>query len=195
MGNFFNFSVRSGPRKQLVERTDVFLTILKMACDNATKNLSKTWQKGATVWWFINVPDNGMATIDTFGSDYDTVLHVYTDFENGFGNFTLVAANDDSGGTLQSSVTFPVNAFQFYEIRVGGFFDSMGNIDLTGIFVPDGGVLLGDVNLDGVVSLLDVAPFVNRVTSGTFQAEADINGDGVVSLLDVAPFVDLLTGG
>lgn len=54
------------------------------------------------------------------------------------------------------------------------------------------GVLLGDVNLDGEVNLLDVQPFVNRVTTGTFQAEADINQDGVVDLLDIQPFVELL---
>ena len=59
---------------------------------------------------------------------------------------------------------------------------------------PSKEVLLGDVNLDGIVDLLDVAPFVERITTGTFQAEADINMDGSVDLLDVAPFVDLLTG-
>ncbi|MEM9410209.1 MAG: dockerin type I repeat-containing protein [Planctomycetota bacterium] len=56
-------------------------------------------------------------------------------------------------------------------------------------------LILGDVNLDGEVDLLDVAPFVELLTNGGFQAEADINQDGVVNLLDVAPFVDLLTGG
>ena len=56
-------------------------------------------------------------------------------------------------------------------------------------------VLLGDVNRDGVVNLLDVGPFVDLLTSGMFQIEADINGDGIVNLLDVGPFVDLLTGG
>lgn len=60
---------------------------------------------------------------------------------------------------------------------------------------PGGGVLVGDVNLDGVVSLLDVAPFVNRLSTGTYQAEADINEDGFVNLLDVNPFVALLSGG
>ena len=59
----------------------------------------------------------------------------------------------------------------------------------------DGGFLLGDVNLDGNVSLLDIGPFVERVVSGEFQAEADTNQDGVVDLLDIAPFVDILTGG
>ncbi len=56
-------------------------------------------------------------------------------------------------------------------------------------------VLLGDVNCDGIVDLLDVSPFVDLVINGGFSAKADINGDGVVSLLDVAPFVAILTGG
>ena len=54
---------------------------------------------------------------------------------------------------------------------------------------------LGDVNNDGVVSLLDVNPFVSLLTGGGFQCEADVNEDGVVSLLDVNPFVVILTGG
>ena len=53
--------------------------------------------------------------------------------------------------------------------------------------------LLGDVNLDGVVNLLDVAPFVALLSDGIFQAEGDINGDGLVNLLDVTLFVDLLS--
>ena len=59
--------------------------------------------------------------------------------------------------------------------------------------VDAGIVLIGDVNLDGVVNLLDVGPFVALLTSGTFQAEADINEDGEVNLLDVGPFVQLLS--
>ena len=57
-----------------------------------------------------------------------------------------------------------------------------------------GGVLLGDVNCDGVVDLLDVSPFVDLITSGEFSSKGDINQDGVVDLLDVGPFVALLTG-
>ena len=54
--------------------------------------------------------------------------------------------------------------------------------------------LIGDVNCDGVIDLLDVAPFVDILTTGGFSVKADINQDGVVDLLDVSPFVDLLTG-
>ena len=55
-------------------------------------------------------------------------------------------------------------------------------------------VILGDVNEDGQVDLLDVAPFVELLSGGGFLAEADINCDGSVDLLDVAPFIDLLSG-
>ncbi len=54
--------------------------------------------------------------------------------------------------------------------------------------------VLGDINCDGDVNLLDVAPFVDALT-GMYNAKADINEDGVVDLLDVAPFVDLFTSG
>ena len=54
--------------------------------------------------------------------------------------------------------------------------------------------LLGDVNQDGTINLLDVEPFVDLLSTGEFQVEADINGDGFVNLLDVGLFVDLLGG-
>ena len=55
--------------------------------------------------------------------------------------------------------------------------------------------LRGDVNQDGIVDLLDVAPFVNLIVEGAFQLEGDLNGDGTVDLLDVTPFTTLLIGG
>ncbi len=54
--------------------------------------------------------------------------------------------------------------------------------------------IIGDVNCDGEVNLLDVAPFVDLITSGGFSTKADINEDGNVDLLDVGPFVELLAG-
>lgn len=55
--------------------------------------------------------------------------------------------------------------------------------------------LLGDVNCDGTVDLLDVGPFVDLITNSEFSDKADINLDGEVDLLDVEPFVALLSGG
>ena len=52
---------------------------------------------------------------------------------------------------------------------------------------------LGDVNQDGVVNFLDIAPFITILTTGGFLAEADTNQDGVVNFLDISPFITLLS--
>jgi hypothetical protein len=83
----------------------------------------------------------------------------------------------------------------------GNFIGDLGFVNLTTFagdqffcynYMP---FLLGDVNCDGVVNLLDVAPFVALLTTGGYSAKADINGDGLLNLLDVAGFVSLLSGG
>ena len=56
-------------------------------------------------------------------------------------------------------------------------------------------VLIGDVNQDGFINLLDVDPFIAALSAGVYFAPADINCDGFVNLLDVDPFVVLLGGG
>ena len=62
------------------------------------------------------------------------------------------------------------------------------------MYVNSAKVLLGDANCDGVVNLLDVEPFVDFLSSGTFKAQADMNGDGVINLLDVQGFIAAISG-
>ena len=70
--------------------------------------------------------------------------------------------------------------------------------DLTqGIFtaVPDSApVLLGDINLSGVVDFADISPFIALLAAGQFQAEGDINQSGVVDFADISPFIAILAG-
>ena len=88
------------------------------------------------------------------------------------------------------------NTYVGFTAGASGFFNSGATQVISNFqFVELGSdVLLGDVNQDKSVDLLDVAPFVDLINAGKFQEEADINQDGVVDLLDVAPFVALLTG-
>ncbi len=53
--------------------------------------------------------------------------------------------------------------------------------------------LLGDVNLDGFVNFLDIAPFIDRLSTGDFQTEADVNQDEEVNFLDIAGFIGLIS--
>ena len=55
--------------------------------------------------------------------------------------------------------------------------------------------LVGDVNADGTVNLLDIGPFVSAIVNigvGSFCPAADINGDGSIDLLDIGPLIDFL---
>ena len=57
------------------------------------------------------------------------------------------------------------------------------------------GILLGDVNRDAMVSFLDINPFIELLSTGTFLEEADCNQDGVVNFLDIASFIAILADG
>ena len=74
----------------------------------------------------------------------------------------------------------------FSEDSVQFLYTQLQLIDLAGI-------ILGDVNLDGTVNLLDVDPFVDLLTIGGYRKQADVNQDGSLNLLDVSVFVDILS--
>lgn len=50
-------------------------------------------------------------------------------------------------------------------------------------------VLFGDVNLDGIKSLLDVPVFVGLLNGGRYQIEADFNLNGVIDNGDIPGFI------
>jgi hypothetical protein len=79
-----------------------------------------------SAWISWTAPASGPCTMDTFGSDFDTVLAVYTNAPPGpptLANLVEVASNDDApgSGTLQSAVTFNAIAGVIYQIAVDGF--------------------------------------------------------------------------
>ena len=82
-----------------------------------------------SVWWTWTAPTNGVATINTLGSDYDTILAVYTG--NKVSALTEKASNDDYSIFYTSQVTFGAIAGTEYQIAVDGFFGSQGNINLN----------------------------------------------------------------
>jgi hypothetical protein len=80
-----------------------------------------------TVWYQFTAPANGLVTADTFESDYDTDLAIYTGACNELLQQTSV---NDSGGTLQSKAAIPVTQGQTYFIQVGHHVDP-GDADST----------------------------------------------------------------
>ncbi len=157
----------------------------------------------ATVWWYVLAPETGTMTIETTGSNFDTMLHIYSGYQLGFANLTLEAENDDFGGTLQSRVDFPVVAGQYYEIRVAGYNGAAGSIQFTVVTEPD--FVLGDANGDGNFDFGDIEAFFLAITDPDAYAALypninpntvlDFDGDLSASFGDIEGFFDALTGG
>ena len=74
---------------------------------------------GASIWYAWTAPSDGIATFNTAGSTFDTVLGVFLG-TNVF-QLTEVVANDDFMGRRSSQVSFPVTAGTTYNIDIDGY--------------------------------------------------------------------------
>jgi hypothetical protein len=73
---------------------------------------------GASVWYQWRAPASGIYTFDTSGSNFDTLLAVYTG--NAVNALSIVASNDNAGSSARSRVAFNANANTTYRIAVDG---------------------------------------------------------------------------
>ncbi len=142
-------------------------------------------------------PDNFPNTSLSVTSDPDEVL---VQFLGGLSfRFTLLPGVDQSmpllrgsGGFVREGLVTSIDGDKV-PFAISEDVGIVGTTVLVPITIIDA-FAIGDINRDGSVDLLDIAPFVALLTQGVYQIEGDINMDGAVNLQDVALFVDLLTG-
>jgi hypothetical protein len=112
-------------------------TIAALPFSDATSTVDATTQAGDpvdcidadhSVWYSYTSDFDGFVAVDTYGSDYDTVLSAYTGTQ---GSLTEIACNDDSGGTLQSHIKWAVTSGTTYHVMVSGFYGSSGSLVLN----------------------------------------------------------------
>ena len=120
------------------------------------------------------------------------------------GNDTIDLSTQDIGPTDLSSVIVTQSGDV---ITVSASFTASETLDLaggvplvirgtyvaTGV-VPVAEVLLGDVNLDGLVDFADIPAFISVLQSGEFQAEADLDENEMVEFDDIPLFITVLIG-
>jgi len=88
-----------------------------------------------SVWFTYTAPASGRLVVDTVGSDFNSVLGVYSGTVGVFSSLKLLAANDDiATGNIQSSVSLPVTSGTTYIIKVDGRKSSLGAYTLRGRF-------------------------------------------------------------
>jgi Zn-dependent metalloprotease len=85
-------------------------------------------QKSNSVWYRYTPAANVTLNLDTFGSNFDTVLAVWTGSR---GSLTSVACNDDAAGGVQSQVSFGAAAGVNYYIEAASFYAGGGTLTLN----------------------------------------------------------------
>ena len=129
---------------------------------------------GHSVWWRWTAPGSGSTTITTLGSNFDTVLAVYTG--SAVNALTTVASNDDvTGGVVRTStVTFSAVGGTTYSIAVDGWGSTSEGDQNT----PSGAITL---NLTFAGSL-SAAPAITTQPAGqTVTAGAPVTFAAVVT--------------
>lgn len=109
--------------------------VLRGSNRNATRELREPlhagMRGGRSVWLSWLAPTNGLVTLTTEGSSFDTLLAAYT-LEPGdgplLGRLEAVAENDDEAGSDYTRLQFGVRAGQRYEIAIDGFAGAAGEI-------------------------------------------------------------------
>ncbi len=125
-----------------------------------------TFSGGVSERWFrVSSSCAGDVTIDTFGSNFDTLLCAYAECDGAF-----LGCNDDADGTLQSRLTVNLAPLQQVLVRITSFEGANvfpGQLTVTPVEDPD---------WDGVCGVADNCPD----TANADQADDDLDGIGDV---------------
>ena len=145
---------------------------------------------GHSVWWNLTPTASGQIVVTTAGSDFDTLLAVYTG--NSVGALTPVQSNDDTpGGAGTSLLSFAATAGTTYRIAVDGKSGATGHIALIAASTDTTGATLSISPATGIEALGKVggpfgpSPFTFAIS--TSSGTADFQITNVPSWLTASP--------
>ena len=119
------------------------------------------------------------------------------DTDAGVGSYLLYASKDGAeyeyAGQFFTSyaeyVIDPESEYSFYVLAV----DAVGNVES---FAPKAVQLMdgikGDVNIDYIVDVADIASVISVMTGNTTNVDADVNNDGTVDVADIATIISIM---
>ena len=140
---------------------------------------------------------------ETHGNNYfliiTTDLCIYLDEDNYYW-LTLHAADTESQITwlYSNNATFnyttSTNQGTNWEPVITGNCGAL-SVWAEYIYEPEVDEMIGDINADGDVNILDVVLLANAVLTGNYLFEGDINGDGMNNVLDIVGMVNIILDG
>jgi uncharacterized delta-60 repeat protein len=127
---------------------------------------------GASIWYSWTAPSDGVVTINTLGSDFDTLLGVFT----GTNVFQLfpVAQNDDFMEKRSSQVSFLAQAGTTYKIAIDGYNSTILATNETGFAVLNWNLqpLPANDNFSGATTL-DNSSTWGSISDNNFAASVE----------------------
>lgn len=104
-------------------------------------------------------------------------------------DMTELAYNDDNEEDMNFRISYNVNARETYVLQIGAFNSSDEAFNVTFNFEPNKETLLGDVNGDGEITIVDSTILQKYIVGQTTLDDetlnvADVNKDGAVTVVD-----------
>ncbi len=180
-------------------RLDAVPQVNVASTTNATKEFNEPNHAGnsggKSAWWRFQPPDDGVLTLSTTNSTFDTLLAVYTG--NQVSALTNIANNDDAyagapGGFSQ--LTVAVRSNQVYRIAVDGYGGVSGSVALHYSFAPSPvfrltlGSTVGGTLLPATGDFASNATVVLTATPAAYYTFSSWSGD-VISSVNPLPLV------
>jgi len=136
-----------------------------------------------TTWFRVAPTAAGALTLNTSGSDYDTVLALYTG--SSLSTLQQVACNDDAGGGARTSrLVAPVQAGTTYFVQLGGYNAASGTFALSAHVDSSG---KSDVIVTGVIAAVTTADQPVPVTVSVANNGSSSTAGGVQIFLYADP--------
>lgn len=104
-------------------------------------------------------------------------------------DMTELAYNDDNEEDMNFRISYNVNAGETYVLQIGAYGSSDEAFNVTFNFEPNKEALLGDVNGDGEITIVDATILQKYIVGQTTLDDetlnvADVNKDGAVTVVD-----------
>ncbi len=144
-----------------------------------------TWENGVFDYWdlqnnYINL--NG----------YNSYWHLEAMVPWLFNPITQIMISYDDEESINEKASYIIDndlgGAMFWEFSSDKFSNLLNEVD----YVFNQEYIIGDINLDGVIDVLDVIFIINIAINNEYNDNADLNGDNSIDILDVVQLVNII---